>query len=80
MTEVHIRNVEGWVVEFHRRLAKQEGRSLEGELRQVLTDAAFRRKREIAADLRADLHALEEKHGLFSYSARIIREMRDTRG
>jgi len=79
MTEVRIRNVDDWVVAFHRRFAKLEGRSLEGELRQVLTDAALRRKREIAADLRADLHALEEKHGLFSDSAKIIREMRDTR-
>jgi hypothetical protein len=52
MTEVRIRDVDGWVVEFHRRLAKLEGRSLEGELRQILTDAALRRSGKLRPNCR----------------------------
>jgi plasmid stability protein len=80
MTEVRVRNVEDWVVEWHRHQAKVDGKTLESELRQVLTDAALAKKRAIADEMRAGLEELRTKYGTFSESAQIIREDRDSRG
>jgi len=80
MGDIRVRKLEDWVVGWFRSQAKQHGRSLEGELRETLTEAALRRKKEIASEMRADLKELEQKYGVFSDSAAIIREMRDTRG
>jgi plasmid stability protein len=80
MTEVRIRNVDDWVVELHRNRAKLGGRSLENELRQILTDAALAKKQALAAELRSGVDELREKYGTFSDSAVLIREERDARG
>jgi plasmid stability protein len=80
MTEVRVRNVDDWVVEWHRHQAKLDGKSLESELREVLTDAALSKKRQIASEMRAGLQELRSQHGAFSDSAKIIREDRDRRG
>ena len=80
MTEVRIRNVDDWVVELHRNRAKLDGRSLENELRQVITDAALAKKQALAAELRAGVNELRDKYGTFSDSAVLIREERDARG
>jgi plasmid stability protein len=80
MTEVRIRNVDDWVVELHRHQAKLDGRSLESELRQVLTDAAAAKKRAIADEMRGQLSELRAKYGTLSDSAALIREDRDRRG
>jgi plasmid stability protein len=80
MTEVRIRKIEDWVVEWHRRQAKAAGRSMESELRQVITDAALANKRTIANEMRAGLAELRAKYGTFSDSAEVIREDRDRRG
>jgi len=80
MSDVRVRKLDDWVVGWFRTQAKQHGRSLEGELREVLKEAALRRKREISSELRADLEQLEQKYGLFSDSAELIREDRDARG
>ena len=77
MADVRVRKIDDWVVGYFRTQAKQHGRSLEGELRQALTDAALRRKRETGAELRADLQKLEEKYGRFPDSSALIREQRD---
>ncbi len=80
MTEVRIRHLDDWVVEWHRHQAKVDGRSLESELRQVITDAALANKRAIVDEMRAGLAELRAKYGTFSDSAEVIREMRDERG
>lgn len=80
MTEVRVRNVDEWVVEWHRRQAKLDGNTLEGELRQVLTEAALAQKRALAGEMRAGLEELRSKYGTFSDSAALIREDRDRRG
>jgi plasmid stability protein len=80
MGDIRVRRIDEWVVDWFRAQAKQHGRSLEGELRETLAEAALRRKKEIATQLRADLQELEAKYGLFSDSAKIIRETRDARG
>lgn len=80
MAEVRVRRLEDWVIGWFRTQAKVHGRSLEGELREALTETAMRRKQEIAAELRADLKQLEDRYGLFSDSAPLIREDREIRG
>lgn len=80
MTEVRIRNVEEWVVEWHRQQAKRDGQTLESELREVLTQAAIARKRSIAEEMRADLDRLRQKYGVFPDSAAAIRDERERRG
>ena len=79
MADIRVRKIEDWVVGWFRSQAKRHGRSLEGELREQLTEAALRRKREIGVELRADLQELEQKYGRFPDSAAIIREERDRR-
>jgi plasmid stability protein len=80
MADIRVRKLDDWVVGWFRTQARRHGRSLEGEVRQALTDAALRRKREIGEELRADLEQLQQKYGLFSDSAPLIREDRDGRG
>ncbi|HVS39328.1 MAG TPA: hypothetical protein VMS17_27470 [Gemmataceae bacterium] len=79
MTDVRIRNVDDWVVELHRNRAKLERRSLESELRQIITQAALAKKQTLAAELHAGVEALRAKYGTFSDSTIGIREERDTR-
>ncbi|WP_422929685.1 FitA-like ribbon-helix-helix domain-containing protein [Singulisphaera sp. PoT] len=80
MKEVRIRNVDDWVVEWLRTQAKREGKTLEGELRQILTDSALAGKRALAAELRDGLDEFRSQGRVFADSARLIREDRDTRG
>ena len=79
MAEVRVRKLEDWVIGWFRSQAKQHGQSLEGELRQTLTEAAMRRKHEIADELRTDLKQLQDQYGVFSDSTQLIREDRDAR-
>jgi plasmid stability protein len=80
MGDIRVRKLDEWVVTWFRAQAKQHGRSLESEFREMLTDAVRQRKKEIAAELRADLKELEDKHGLFSDSTKLIREERERLG
>ncbi len=80
MKELRIRNVDDWVVEWHRTNARQGGKTLEGELRQILTDAALASKRALADELRADLDEFRAQGRVFSDSATLVREDRDRRG
>jgi plasmid stability protein len=80
MTEVRIRNVDGWIVESLRARAKSKGNTLEGELRELLREEAMRSKRELAGQFREMRAQLRDKYGTFSDSAAVIREDRDSRG
>jgi plasmid stability protein len=80
MADVRIRKLDDWVVSWLRTQARQHGRSLEGELRQLVTESVLLRKKQIGEELRNDLKELEQKYGLFSDSAALIREDRDARG
>jgi plasmid stability protein len=80
MSEVRIRNVDEWVVEWHRTQAKLDGKTLETELRQILTEAALAKKRAIADEMRASLDKFRSESRIFSDSSKIIREDRDRRG
>jgi len=80
MTDVRIRNVDDWVVESLRLRARANGKSLEGELREMLRAEAKRPKAELAGELHRMRDELRGKYGTFSDSAAVIREMRDERG
>ena len=80
MADVKIRKLEDWVVETHRALAEAAGRSLEEELRRIVTEAALKPQHEFARKLRALKEELLEKYGVMPDSTPLIREDRDRRG
>lgn len=80
MTDVRVRNLEPWVVDSLRTRARANGHSLEGELRELLRREALRPKEELADEFRRMRDELKGKHGTFTDSAAVIREMRDERG
>jgi plasmid stability protein len=80
MTELRIRKLDNWVASWLKQQAKLHKRSLEKELRELLTQTALSQKQQIADQLMSDLESLERKHGLFPEGATGIREERDRRG
>lgn len=80
MKELRIRNVDDWVVEWHRTNARRHGTTLEGELRQIVTESALASKRALADELRAGLDEFRSQGRMFTDSAKLIREERDARG
>ncbi|HTU22711.1 MAG TPA: hypothetical protein VMG10_32020 [Gemmataceae bacterium] len=80
MSDVRVRNLDSWVVDWFRAQAKQHGSSLEGELRRILTEAVVAKKRAMTNEMRSQLDVLRKKYGTFSDSAIGIREDRDARG
>ena len=80
MAEVRVRNLEEWVVEEFRKRAQRHGRSMEAELREVLSTEAASRKKKILEEMRALREETFKKYGLMSDSAELIRQDRDERG
>jgi plasmid stability protein len=80
MADVKIRKLEDWVVATHRTIAEQAGRSLEEELRRVVTEAAARPQKAFAVQVRALQENLAKKYGVMPDSTPLIREDRDRRG
>lgn len=80
MADVKIRKLEDWVVETHRALAEAAGRSLEEELRRLVTEAALKPQHEFARQVRALKDELLERYGVMPDSTPLIREDRDRRG
>jgi plasmid stability protein len=80
MTELRIRKLDDWVASWLKLQAKLHNRSLEKELRELLTQTARSQKQQIADQLMNDLESLERKHGLFPDGSKGIREERDKRG
>jgi plasmid stability protein len=80
MADVKIRKIPEWVVLHYQARAKRAGRSMEDELRELLTEDARRAQREFAEEADRLRRALFERHGLFSDSAELIREERERRG
>ena len=80
MAELRIRKLDEWVTSWLKAQAKLHGRSLEKELRELLTETARSRKQQIAEELLTNLDAIEQRHGLFTGGTKGIREERDKRG
>ncbi|HEY7330461.1 MAG TPA: hypothetical protein VH592_22665 [Gemmataceae bacterium] len=78
MAQIHVRNLEEWIVSSLRERAQHNGRSLEAELRQVLRDEALRPRRRIATELKQLRERMHEQHGPLADTTAIIRQMRDT--
>lgn len=80
MAEVRIRKLGDDVVGELKDRAKRHGRSLEAELRELLTNEARRPRRELVKDLETFSASLEAKYGLLPDSTPGIREERDRLG
>ncbi len=80
MSEIRVRNLEPWVVEFLRDQARHAGHSLEGFLRERLREEAMRKRREWAERLKARQDEFRQKYGVLSDSAPLIRQDREERG
>jgi plasmid stability protein len=80
MADVKVRNLPDWVVTSFRNKAEHEGRSLEEELRMLLTDEAMKRRQEIFRKMKAFQTKLRKKYGELSDSTPGIREDREARG
>lgn len=79
MADVKVRKLDDGVVEYHRRRAAQAGRSLEAELRRVLTEAAFAKRRKMAREIAQRLARMRKKYGVLPDSTPGIRAERDGR-
>jgi plasmid stability protein len=77
MTQVKVRDIESWVVEFHRRRARARGRSLEAELREVLRHAAEAPRAGLLDRATKRLARLHRKYGVTEDSTPGIRAERD---
>ncbi len=80
MGDVRVRNLDDNVVAEFKDRAKRHGRSLEAELREVLTAEAFRLRRELAERARQLRDELRAECGELPDSTPFIREERDRLG
>lgn len=80
MPELRVRNLDEWVLRELKDQAKSHGQSLEGELRERLTELALRPRREMAERAARLREAIGRESGLMPDSAAAIREDRDGRG
>jgi plasmid stability protein len=80
MADVKIRNLDDWVLNSHRARAQAAGRSVEEELRNVLTEAALAARRKAADELRTLREEMRAKYGVLPDSTPGIREERDSWG
>jgi plasmid stability protein len=80
MAEMRVRNLPDWLVEWYKDSAEQQGKTLEGFMRQMLHDSALSKQAAFAARLQEGLDQLAEKYDVMPDSTPLIREMRDERG
>lgn len=80
MPDVKIRRLPEWVVVALKARAKQAGRSLEEELRVLLTETAARSRQDCIGELAAFREQLRRRYGLMNDSTPLIREDRQQRG
>ncbi len=77
--DVKIRQLPDWVVAMHKARAEHAGRSLEEELRILLTEAATKTRRDFAERAAAFRNRLQQKYGTLPDSAEEIRADREGR-
>lgn len=80
MAEIKVRQLPEWVLETYRSRADAAGRSLEEELRCVLTDTALNSQRKFAIEAQAFRDRLRAKYGNLSDSTPSIVQDREHRG
>ena len=79
MADVKVRKLEDRVVEFHRRKAEKSGRSLEAELRKVITEAANIDRQKWILEIQRRHERLRKKYGIMPDSTPGILAERDGR-
>jgi len=77
MTEVRVRNVAEDVVLALKAQARRHGVSLSTEIREVLTEAALRPRRELVAELMRHQKRMVDQYGVLPDSTPGIRAERD---
>ena len=80
MADVRVRNLDDNIVAQLKDRARMHGNSLEGELRDVLTEVAMQPRREIAEQAAKLRTAMKAELGILNDSTPFIREERDSRG
>jgi len=80
MADVKIRRLPDWVLDTYRLRAQAAGRSLEEELRALLTEAALDRQRQFASEAKAFRNGLRAEYGELSDSTPGIVKDRERRG
>lgn len=78
MPSVRVRNLDERVVAALKDRAKRNGNTLEAELRALLTDEAFRPRREMAKRAEQIRESIRAKVGTLSDSTPLIRGWRDS--
>ena len=79
MVDVRVRNLDDNIVALLKDRARMNGRTLENELREALTELATRSKRELAEQVAQLRAAIKAESGVLTESAPFIREERDRR-
>jgi len=77
MVDVRVRNLDDNIVALLKDRARMNGRTLENELREALTELATRSKRELAEQVAQLRAAIKAESGVLTESAPFIREERD---
>ena len=77
MVDVRVRNLDDDIVALLKDRARMNGRTLENELREALTELATRSKRELAEQVAQLRAAIKAESGVLTESAPFIREERD---
>jgi plasmid stability protein len=80
MADIKVRKLPEWVVSALKARAERAGRSLEEDLRILLTEAASRPQKDRVAELDAFREMLRRKYGTLSDSTDQIRADREARG
>jgi plasmid stability protein len=80
MGEIRVRNLPDWLVEWYKDSAEQQGKTLEGYMRQMLQDSALSQQASFVAQLQEGLDQLAQKYDVMPDSTSLIRAMRDERG
>jgi plasmid stability protein len=80
MTDVRVRDLDDDIVALLKDRARVNGRTLENELREALTELAMRSKRELVARVAQLRESIKAEAGVLTDSAPFIREERDRRG
>jgi plasmid stability protein len=80
MADIRVRNLDENIVAQLKDQARLHGKSLEGELRDALTELATRPRREAAEEAAQLREAIKAESGILTDSTPLIREERDHRG
>lgn len=74
---VRIKKLPIWVVDAHKHFATQSGKSLEGYLRETLTEMALKPKQEAAERLQKKRQKLKESYQDFPDTTALIHQERE---